>query len=62
MRRAPPGGTDGFYRRLLGQHGTYVGPDHGFEMPDTYVRPGYGGPTRPALAASLGGISKALRG
>lgn len=62
MREAPQGGTDAFYRRLLEDHGTYVGPGHWFEMPDTYFRLGYGWPTADELEAGLAGISKALRG
>ncbi len=62
MRDEPPGGTDAFYRRLLEQHGTYLGPGHWFEMPDRYFRLGFGWPTRSELEAGLAGISKALRG
>jgi aspartate/methionine/tyrosine aminotransferase len=62
MRETPPDGVDGFYRRLLESHGTYVGPGHWFEMPDTYFRLGYGWPTAEELEAGLDGISKALRG
>lgn len=62
MRAVPPGGTDAFHRRLLEVHGTYVGPGHWFEMPDTYFRLGYGWPTAPELEAGLRAISAALRG
>jgi aspartate/methionine/tyrosine aminotransferase len=62
MRETPPGGLDAFYRRLLAEHGTYLGPGHWFEMPDSYFRLGYGWPTRAELEAGLEGISKALRG
>jgi len=62
MRGEPPGGTDAFYRRLLESHGTYVGPGHWFEMPDTYFRLGYGWPTAEELADGLAGISASLRG
>lgn len=58
----PPGGTDAFYRRLLEEHGTYVGPGHWFEMPDRYFRLGYAWPTADELEAGLAGISAALRG
>jgi aspartate/methionine/tyrosine aminotransferase len=57
-----PGGVEAFYRRLLEDHGAYVGPGHWFEMPDTYFRIGYGWPTAEDLAAGLEAISKALRG
>lgn len=62
MREAPAGGMEAFYRRLLDVHGTYVGPGHWFEMPDTYFRLGYGWPTASELEAGLEGISRALRG
>lgn len=62
MTADPPGGTEGFYKRLLEEQGTYVGPGHWFEMPDTYFRLGYGWPTAEELAGGLAGISKALRG
>jgi aspartate/methionine/tyrosine aminotransferase len=61
MKAEPPGGTAGFYRRLLESHGTYVGPGHWFEMSDLYFRLGYGWPTAEELEAGLDGISKALR-
>jgi aspartate/methionine/tyrosine aminotransferase len=62
MRTVPPSGTDAFYRRLLDIHGTYVGPGHWFEMPDTCFRLGYGWPTSSELEAGLQAISAALRG
>jgi aspartate/methionine/tyrosine aminotransferase len=62
MKAEPPGGTDAFYRRLLDQHGAYVGPGHWFELPDTYFRLGYGWPTRGELEAGLAAISAALSG
>jgi aspartate/methionine/tyrosine aminotransferase len=62
MRAEPRSGADGFYRRLLQDHGTYVGPGHWFEMPDTYFRLGYAWPTMEELEGGLEGISAALRG
>jgi len=62
MKAEPPGGTDAFYRRLLEDHGAYVGPGHWFEMPDSYFRVGYGWPTTAELSAGLAAISAALRG
>ncbi len=62
MKAAPPGGTAAFYRRLLEEHGAYVGPGHWFEMPDSYFRVGYGWPTAEDLTAGLAAISAALRG
>lgn len=62
MKAEPAGGTDAFYRRLLRDHGTYVGPGHWFEMPDTFFRLGYAWPTADELEGGLAGISAALRG
>ncbi len=62
MKAEPPGGTEAFYRRLLEDHGAYVGPGHWFEMPDTHFRLGYGWPTAGELSAGLAAISAALRG
>lgn len=62
MRAEPPGGTGGFYQRLLATHGTYVGPGHWFEQPDTHFRLGYGWPTLEELEGGLAAISRALRG
>jgi aspartate/methionine/tyrosine aminotransferase len=62
MRMQPSGGTDAFYRRLIGTYGAYVGPGHWFEMPDTYFRLGYGWPQASELTLGLQAISQALRG
>jgi aspartate/methionine/tyrosine aminotransferase len=62
MKIDPPGGTDAFYRRLVQDHGAYVGPGHWFEMSDRYFRIGYGWPTGEELQHGLVGISAALRG
>lgn len=62
MREEPAGGTDAFYRRLLEQYGTYVGPGHWFEMPDRFFRLGYGWTSRADLISGLEAISRALRG
>jgi aspartate/methionine/tyrosine aminotransferase len=62
MRALPKGGTDAFYKRLLAEHGTYVGPGHWFERPDTHFRLGFGWPTLDQLESGLAGISRALRG
>jgi aspartate/methionine/tyrosine aminotransferase len=61
MRETPPGGTRAFYKRLM-DHGTYVGPGHWFEMPDTYFRIGYGWPSASQLQQGLQGVSQALGG
>jgi aspartate/methionine/tyrosine aminotransferase len=62
MKSTPPGGTAEFYRRLMEEHGTYVGPGHWFEMPDTYFRLGFGWSSSDELEHGLEGISRALRG
>lgn len=62
MTAEPPGGVEGFYRRLLDEQGAYVGPGHWFEMPDRHFRLGYGWPTRDELESGLKAISAALRG
>ncbi len=53
--------TARFYRSLLENHGTYVGQGHWFEMPDEYLRIGFGWPTHAQLRGGLAGISAALR-
>ncbi len=50
----------GFYERLLLHHGTYVGPGHWFEMPDSYMRLGYGWPSRLQLEEGLEGLTRSL--
>ena len=62
MKKEPPGGTTAFYRRLLQQHGIYVGRGGWFERDDTFFRLGYGWPTWQELETGLNGISEALRG
>ncbi|KAH0360797.1 aspartate/tyrosine/aromatic aminotransferase, partial [Aureobasidium melanogenum] len=62
MTKEPVGGTATFYKRLLEVHGTYIGPGHWFEMPDTSFRVGYGWPTRSELEEGLRAISRAMRG
>jgi aspartate/methionine/tyrosine aminotransferase len=53
--------TDAFYRSLLHEHGTYVGPGHWFELDDRYFRLGYGWPAEAELAAGLDGLLAAAR-
>lgn len=62
MKTEPVGGTAAFYKRLLEEHGTYVGQGHWFEMPDTFFRVGFAWPTREELQGGLAAISQALRG
>lgn len=52
---------DRFYRVLLAEHGTYVGPGHWFEMPRRFMRIGYAWPTEQQLRDGLAGISAAAR-
>ena len=42
-----------FHKRLLADHGTYVGRGHWFELSDRYFRLGYGWPTHESLKAGL---------
>lgn len=51
--------TEAFYRLLLSEHGTYVGPGHWFEVSDRYFRVGYGWPTPGELAQGLAGLTAA---
>ena len=51
--------TDRFYERLLGEHGTYVGPGHWFELDDRHFRLGFGWPTEADLDAGLAGLTAA---
>jgi aspartate/methionine/tyrosine aminotransferase len=49
-----------FYHLLLEKHGTYVGPGHWFEMPDHYMRIGFGWPSKAQLEEGLGALSAAF--
>jgi aspartate/methionine/tyrosine aminotransferase len=53
--------TDRFYRSLLAEHGTYVGPGHWFGTDDRNLRIGYGWPTTDELRAGLASLSAAAR-
>jgi aspartate/methionine/tyrosine aminotransferase len=46
-----------FYRTLLADHGTYVGPGHWFELDDRHFRLGFGWPATDELSAGLAGLS-----
>lgn len=61
INRVPKAGLKSFYRSLLVDHGTYLGPGHWFEMPDTFFRLGFGWPSENELNAGLRAISAALR-
>lgn len=52
--------ADSFYKSLLDDHGTYVGPGHWFEMPRNFFRIGFSWPTEEELRSGLKGISRAL--
>lgn len=52
--------TNLFYHRLLHVHGTMVGPGHWFELPDTYMRVGFGFTTAEVFEKGLACISQAL--
>jgi aspartate/methionine/tyrosine aminotransferase len=53
--------VDRFYRILLEEHGTVVGPGHWFEQSRRHFRLGYGWPRPAELKAGLTGLSKAAR-
>lgn len=57
--RAGQADYERFYRVLLDKHGTFVGPGHWFEMPDSYLRIGYAWPEAESLRAGLAGIEAA---
>jgi len=50
-----------FYKSLLENHDTYVGPGHWFEMSPLHMRIGFAWPSEPGLRAGLAGISAAIR-
>lgn len=51
-----PARLEHFYKLLLDKHGTFVGPGHWFEMPDSYFRIGYAWPEEASLRAGLAAI------
>lgn len=53
--------VDAFYRTLLDEHGTVVGPGHWFDQPRRHFRLGYGWPTPDDLAGGLAAITAAAR-
>ncbi|HVW59914.1 MAG TPA: pyridoxal phosphate-dependent aminotransferase [Puia sp.] len=61
IKRPAQTDIDGFYGKLLKKYGTYVGPGHWFEMPDHYMRIGFGWPAAGSLEEGLKGITESLR-
>jgi aspartate/methionine/tyrosine aminotransferase len=53
--------VDRFYRVLLEEYGTVVGPGHWFEQSRRHFRLGYGWPQSSELEAGLAGLSQAVR-
>lgn len=49
-----------FYEILLNEYGTYAGPGHWFDMPDSYMRIGYGWPGRLSLEEGLEALTRSL--
>jgi aspartate/methionine/tyrosine aminotransferase len=55
--REPDGvDLDRFYRDLLAEQGTYVGPGHWFEQPRSSFRLGFGWPETEELRSGLAGL------
>lgn len=52
---------DMFYKVLLEKYGTYTGAGHWFEMPEHYMRIGFGWPAADRLEEGLEGITESLR-
>ena len=50
-----------FYRVLLADYGTYVGPGHWFELDDRHFRLGFGWPTADELRAGLASLSASAK-
>lgn len=53
--------VEAFYRILLDEYGTVVGPGHWFDQPRRHFRLGYGWPTPDELAGGLTGLSAAAK-
>ena len=52
--------VDRFYRVLLDDFGTYVGPGHWFEQSRRYFRLGFGWPSQESLSEGMAAISAAI--
>lgn len=55
-------GIDGFYRALLDEHGTYVGPGRWFDQDPRFFRLGFAWPTQEELERGLEGLDLAAAG
>ena len=51
--------VDAFYRTLLEEHGTYVGPGHWFDQDRRFFRLGFAWPTEDELVRGLAGLDRA---
>jgi aspartate/methionine/tyrosine aminotransferase len=54
--------VDGFYRALLEEHGTYVGPGRWFDQDPRFFRLGFAWPTEEELERGLEGLDLAAAG
>ena len=54
--------VDAFYRALLDEHGTYVGPGHWFDQDRRFFRLGFAWPTEDELQRGLEGLDLAAAG
>ena len=62
IRPEIPIDVDGFYRALLEEHGTYVGPGRWFDQDPRFFRLGFAWPTEEELAGGLEGLDLAAAG
>ena len=60
FKKGFPVDTKKFYRTLIHEYQTLVGAGHWFEMPDTYMRIGFGWPDENTFAKGLGNLSQAI--
>jgi DNA-binding transcriptional MocR family regulator len=59
FRADVPVDSRAFYRILLEDHATVVGPGHWFDMDDRYLRIGFGYPSEEAMRGGLAGLEQA---
>ena len=60
FKKELPVDTDKFYHSLMNKYQTMVGPGHWFEMPDTYMRIGFGWTDDILFAKGLENFSSAI--